>query len=60
MIELYLAGALIMFGIELASSDFRVYDLIVVPLLWPFALLMQFILLFFMWLEVRGKNSAQH
>lgn len=51
LIELYLVGALVAFGYQLAAGDFQLYDLIVCPLIWPLALVMQLVLFAFMWLD---------
>jgi hypothetical protein len=41
MIEAYLIGVIVSLGYQLADEDFRFYDLIVCPLLWPAVLPLQ-------------------
>jgi hypothetical protein len=43
MLTIYLTGWIVAFGYQLTDRDFRTYDLIVCPLLWPLTLLMQIV-----------------
>lgn len=55
-LEIYLAGYVVAFGYQLADSDFRIYDLIVCPLLWPATLIFQIGIFV---LRMAAKNKSQ-
>lgn len=55
MLETYFAGWLCATGYQLSDRDFRLYDTVVCPLMWPAVLVLQLGILL---ASIRAKRSA--